>query len=244
MDEGAALVMEVTDRLLGDLADAVPAFRAVGDALAELADGLGVEKVIVAVDDERLGRQVFCSGRVHLGDDGVGLIGPAGAWTQPPHPLDDGAARLLLRAVAVGVMRSTSRRAAVAVDAMRLEPAAQEPVSLGEVVAAATARAIRHGWGFTLVLARGGPGLTEGLRKGLRAADMLVAVSDHEVALLLPETAGDRVPQVLARLAESGGVPPFSYGLACCPADSIDPTELCRTVTERLDDAMRAAVGA
>jgi hypothetical protein len=242
VDEGAALVMDATDRLLGDLADAVPALRAVGDALRMLADGLGVEKVIVAVDDARLGRQVFCSGRLPLGDDGVGLCGPPGAWTQPPRPLDDGAALLLVRAVAVGVVRSTGRRGVLERQA-RAEELAVDGANLTDAVVAAAARAVRHGWGFTLVLVRGGPGLTEGLRKRRRAADTLVAVSDHELALLLPETAGDRVPQVLARLAEGGGVPPFSYGLACCPADSTDPAVLCRTAAERLDEALRAGVG-
>ena len=54
-----------------------------------------------------------------------------------------------------------------------------------------------------VVHGNGGPGLAEGLRRRLRAADTIVAVSDHEVALLLPETAGDRVPLVLTRLAEA-----------------------------------------
>ena len=224
----AAQVMQATDRLLGDLADAVPALRAVGDALSLLADGLGVERVIVAVDDAQLGRQVFCSGRAPLGDDGVGLMGPPGAWTQPPRSIDHGSATLLLRAVAVGIVRATSRRSVVA------------PVDLGAAVAAATARAARHGWGFTLVLARGAEGLADGLRRQLRAADTLVEISAHELALLLPETAGDRVPQVLARLAADSGAPPFSYGLACCPADGTDPIELRRTAAERLDEALRA----
>jgi hypothetical protein len=235
----AAQVMQATDRLLGDLADAVPALRAVGDALSLLADGLGVERVIVAVDDAQLGRQVFCSGRVPLGDDGVGLMGPPGAWTQPPRPIDDGSATLLLRAVAVGIVRATSRRSVVA-------PVAPDALdALGAAVAAATARAARHGWGFTLVLARGAEGLADGLRRQLRAADTLVEISAHELALLLPETAGDRVPQVLARLAADSGAPPFSYGLACCPADGTDPTELRCTAAERLDEALRAtAAGA
>src|ERR1700694_3841530 len=98
-DEGASLVLDAADRLIGDLADAVPALRAVGAALAVLADGLGVEKVIVAVDDARLGRQVFCSGRKPLGEQGTGLRGPQGAWTQPPRALDDVATSLLVRAV-------------------------------------------------------------------------------------------------------------------------------------------------
>ena len=119
-----------------------------------------------------------------------------------------------------------------------------ESVGLADAVVGATARALRHGWGFTLVLARGGSGLTDGLRSRLRAADALVAVSDHELALLLPQTAGDRVPQVLARLAEGGGVPAFSYGLVCCPADGTDPGALCRTAAERLDEALQAAARA
>src|SRR5947208_2618527 len=55
----ASRVLDAADRLIGDLADAAAPLRAVSDALARLADGLGVEKVIVAVDDARLGRQVF-----------------------------------------------------------------------------------------------------------------------------------------------------------------------------------------
>jgi hypothetical protein len=240
MVEGAAAVLGATDRLLGDLADAVPALRAVGDALAALAELLGVEKVIVAVDDARLGRQVFCSGRVPLGDDGVGLRGPPGMWTQPPTDLGDDAARLLVRAVGVGVVRSTaSRRAA---RGSGDESLALRSNGLVDEVTAATARAVRYGWGFTLVFVRGGTGLAEGLRQRLRAADMLVAASDHDLALLLPETAGDRVPLVLSRLAEGTGLPPFSYGLACCPADGTDPALLCRTAAARLDEATRAAV--
>jgi hypothetical protein len=242
MGEGASLVLGATDRLLGDLADAVPALRAVGDALAALADGLGVEKVIVAVDDAALGRQVFCSGRAPLGDDGVGLRGPPGAWTQPPQHLDDDAARLLVRAVGVGLVRSTAR-----VPASSLESTGGSAVArsnrLADAVTEASARAVRHGWGFTLVLLCGGPGLAAGLQRRLRAADRLVDVSDGELALLLPETAGDRVPYVLARLAEAGVTAPFSYGLACCPADGTDPGVLCRTAAERLAAARRAAAG-
>ena len=245
MVDGATLMLGATDRLLGDLADAVPALRAVGDALAELADGLGVEKVIVAIDDAALGRQVFCSGRVPLGDDGVGLGGAAGAWTDPPSALDPDATRLLLRAVGVGVVRSITRtRASATTDLVRRSETAPAPApthDLVDLVTEATARAVRHGWGFTLVLLRGEAGLADALRPRLRAADSLVPVAGGELALLLPETAGDRVPFVLARLADAGGAPPFSYGLACCPADGRDPVVLCRTAAERLEAAWDAA---
>jgi len=243
MADGAALVLGATDRLLGDLADAVPGLRAVGNALAALADDLGVEKVIVAVDDAALGRQVFCSGRVPLGDDGVGLGGPAGAWTQPPSDLDGDATRLLVRAVGVGVVRSTSRTSAPRTHGPdRTAVGEAVPTSgLADVVTAAAARAVRHGWGFTLVLVRGDAGLVDALRRRLRAADSLVPVSGNELALLLPETAGDRVPHVLVRLAEASDAPRFSYGLACCPADGRDPAVLCRTAALRLEEALRAA---
>jgi hypothetical protein len=243
MVEGAALMSGATDRLLGDLADAVPALRAVGDALAVLADGLGVDKVIVAVDDAALGRQVFCSGRAPLGEEGVGLGGPEGAWTQPPRELDADAARLLLLAVRVGVVRATTR--ARSSETQDLEPRAVGAVApssaLTDAVTEAAARAVRHGWGFTLVLIRGDAGLADTLRPRLRAADTLVTAPTGELALLLPETAGDRVPYVLARLATASGAPPFSYGLACCPADGDDPAGLCRTAAERLEAAWQAA---
>lgn len=230
----ASVVLDAADRLIGDLADAVPALQAVGDALALLAEGLGVAKVIVAVDDARLGRQVFCSGRAPLGSEGIGLRGPQGAWTQPPRALDDVAASVLVRAVGVGVVRSAARVP---------EPvlAATTTPALDDALATATARAVRHGWGFTLVLVRGGARLAEVLGKGMRAADLLVVRDDHDVALVLPQTAGDRVPHVLARLTAGRDTPPFNYGLACCPADGTDPAVLYRTAAERLALATRAA---
>ena len=86
--------------------------------------------------------------------------------------------------------------------------------------------------------------MTTGLNARLRAADELVVGDGNEVALLLPQTAGDRVPFVLTRLAAAGDVPPFSYGLACCPADGTDSATLCRTAAERLAEAARATSAA
>lgn len=237
----ASVVLDAADRLIGDLADAVPAFRAVGDALATLAEGLGVEKVIVAVDDAHLGRQVFCSGRAPLGSEGIGLLGPQGAWTQPPKTLDDVAASVLVRAVGVGVVRSTARVTDRALATTGESVPARTSPALEDAVATATARAVRHGWGFTLVLVRGGARLAEVLEGGVRAADLVVARNDHEVALLLPQTAGDLVPHVLARLTAGRDTPPFSYGLACCPADGTDPGAILRIAAERLELATRAS---
>jgi hypothetical protein len=279
-DAAIAVVLGATDTLVGHLADAVPALQAVGDTLESLAGELGVARVIVAIDDAELGRQVFCSGRRPLGDGGVGLFGPEGTWTEPARTVDAIAAQLLERAIVVAVGRAGVVRArpepaaappepevaisaAPEVEAEEAEPetdlpdtapdatpgealatvadaAITPPMSLGGAVAAATARALRHGWGFTLVLLRGGPGLTEALRPRVRAADTFVATSDRELALLLPETAGDRIPDVLARLAAGANVPAFSYGLACCPADSRDAAVLARIAAERLADALRA----
>jgi hypothetical protein len=236
----AATVLDATDRLIGDLADAVHPLRAVGDALAALADGLGVEKVIIAIDDERLGRQVFCSGRVPLGDDGVGLRGPQGAWTLPPRILDAVATAVLLRAVGIGVVRSTARASSASLEVDRVAgDASGDPIA--DAVATATARALRHGWGFTLVWLRGGPELADVLRPRMRAADLLVIGTGPEIALLLPQTAGDQVPLVLARLSAAEGAPRFSYGLACCPADGTDPRLLARTAFERLEVAARSS---
>ena len=179
-----------------------------GDALERSPTGLGVEKVIVAVDDARLGRQVFCSARAPLGSEGIGLVGPQGAWTQPPQMLDDVAASVLVRAVGAGVVRSAAR-------VPERSPATTASPALDDALATAAARAVRHGWGFTLVLVRGGARLAEVLGSGMRAADQLVVRDDNDVALVLPQTAGDRVPLVLARLTAGRDTPPFNYGLVC-----------------------------
>ena len=47
----------------------------VSSALLSLATTLGVDRAIVAIDDPHYGRQVFCSGRRLLGDDGDMLWG-------------------------------------------------------------------------------------------------------------------------------------------------------------------------
>jgi hypothetical protein len=239
-DDSAARVLDAIDHLIGDLTSAVPPLRAIAQGLGTLADGLAVERVIVAVDDPALGRQVFCSDRRPLGEAGTGLFGPTGTWTEPPRALDADAARLLDRAIAVALARADAAVPATAAVEHPAAPDLAPAMGLAGTVTAATARALRHGWGFTLVLLHGGAGLTEALRPRVRAADTLVATSDRELALLLPETAGDLVPAVLARLAAGRGVPPFSYGLACCPADSRDATVLARIATERLAEAVRA----
>jgi len=242
-DETTTLLLDATERLLDESAVEVPPLTAVAEALAALAKALVVDKVIVAIDDPHFGRQVFCSGRVPLGESGIGLWGPPRVCTEPPCQLDHVAARLLVAAVGVGLARATASD----LEATREFQGRPSRDFLRQAIEAATARAVRHGWGFTFVLvafdATAKPGdttIAKCVQYCLRAGDTLVRLDERELGLLLPATPGDQVPHLLARVAKGGGVPSFCYGLASCPGDGGDPAALVALATTRLAEADQA----
>ena len=78
----SALVAASTELLEGLNAAESP-LSIVSRSLAGLAETLGVEQAMVAIDDTEYGRQVFCSGRRLLGDSGDLLLGPPRAAHRP-----------------------------------------------------------------------------------------------------------------------------------------------------------------
>jgi len=211
----------------------------VSGSLADLADQLGVEQVMVAIDDVAHGRQVFSSGRALLGDHGELLIGPARAVTDPPSRLDDALGRLVVAAVAAAFERArTSPTSAAATTEM--VTAGAEPGDLLMRLRAATDRSTRYGWGFTLVLVeldQAGDRSGHQIETHLRASDTLVEMGPREFGILLPAAGDDEVPGLLARVGRDGAVSTFCYGLAACPGDGTDPDALLALATARLQDA-------
>src|SRR4051794_11132496 len=120
----------------------------IADALAELATTVEADRVVVAVDDRHLGRQVFTSARLPLGTEPVGLFGTAGTWTDPGGRLQPDEAELVTATVGAAVGALTH-----AVPAVELAPVVdtETPSSL---LAGAVARARDHGWTFALALVR------------------------------------------------------------------------------------------
>lgn len=225
-----ASALSASAELLERLSSGHLPLETVGSSLADVAHALGVEKVMVAIDDAAYGRQVFCSHRSPLDGRGELLAGPPRVATDPPAPLDDALSRLIVAAVATAFERARTRLPAIANGA-----------GLDSVLRAATDRAARYGWGFTLVMLafdRADERAGDQLRTHLRASDTLVEVGTREYAMLLPAAAGDEIPRVLARVGQGGAVSTFCYGLAACPGDASDPAALLTLASARLAGAI------
>lgn len=248
MNPASALVTAST-QLLEDLASGRRPLSSVSGSLADLATDLGVEQVMVAIDDAVYGRQVFSSGRSILGDRGDLLTGPPGAFTDPPSRLDDTLERLIVASVAAAFERartspSTNAGATVAL-ANQTQAAETRAGDLLRRLRAATERSTRYGWGFTLVvllLDRADDQSTRQIAAHLRGSDTLVEMGPRQYGILLPAAGGDEVPRLLARVGRDGAISTFCYGLAACPGDGTEPDALLALATSRLRDTkeMRA----
>ncbi len=210
---------------------------AIADALTELAATVDADRVVVAVDDLRLGRQVFTSARAPLGTEPVGLFGGPGIWTDPADRIHPDEAELVTAGVGVAVH-------ALPHDVPALRPA---PGGAGDAdLAGAVARARDHGWAFTLTLVRfddadASPARIAALQSALRPGDAAArGASAGTVTVLLPAARDDEVAAILAAAVREAGLPRCAFGLARCPADAGEATRLLALARRRLDDAIAA----
>jgi len=238
----ASALVTASTQLLEDLASGRRPLSSVSGSLADLATDLGVEQVMVAIDDAVYGRQVFSSGRSILGDRGDLLTGPPGAFTDPPSRLDEPLGRLVVASVAAAFERARTNPAPSTGSAVA--PANQAGDLLSRL-RAATDRSMRYGWGFTLVvllLDRADDRSTRQITAHLRGSDTLVEMGPRQYGILLPAAGGDEVPRLLARVGRDGAISTFCYGLAACPGDGTEPDALLALATSRLRDTkeMRA----
>jgi hypothetical protein len=190
--------------------------------LAEQAQAIGVRQLVVAVDDQRVGRQIFTSDRGVLRLS-LALRCGAPVWTEPAAVIPLDVERRLLGAVADFCARMHEPRDSLA--------------PLGGAVA----RALRYGWTFTLVCVDSA--LPAG---GLRVGDTLLRTGPAESLLIVEAARDEEVPAILARLAEGagssargrgGGRAPLTFGLVHCPGDGSDPDELVERARLNLADA-------
>ncbi len=209
--------------------------------LADLAVALSVRNVIVAVDDDELGRQIFHSARTPLAESSpiFGLWGPPGVCTEPPLELDTSASHALVDAVCAALARTTPRKSG-----LEARAATPRDALLG-IIEAAIGRAVRYQWGFTLVVVvleapdkGSASNVIADVRGRLRTGDVLTPYRDNGYALLLPATPSSCVPEILKRVAAGG--PRLFFGLASCPAESTEKLALIALAEGRLEHARRA----
>lgn len=234
--ESALLTASV--QVLEGLASGQRPLSTVSASLADLATALDVEQVIVAIDDAELGRQLFSSGRTPLSEIGELFSGPPRARTDPPSRLDNALDRLIVASVSAALERA--RSSAPAASGQLTPSGVEDPAGLAALVnriGVAADRCTRYGWGFTLVVLRldeSEAGAVRQIESQLRASDTVVDLGEREIGIMLPAAPGDEVPRILARVGRHGAVSTFCYGLAACPGDATDPTELLALATSRL----------
>ena len=237
MQQTESALLTASVRVLEGLASGQRPLSTVSDSLADLATALDVEQVIVAIDDAELGRQLFSSGRTPLSEIGELFAGPPRARTEPPSLLDSALDRLIVASVAAALERA---RSSAPVTGQLTPPDVEGPSGLAELVkriGIAADRCTRYGWGFILVVLRldeSEDGASRQIETQLRASDTVVDLGNREIGIMLQAAAGDEVPRILARVGRHGAVSTFCYGLAACPGDATDPTELLALATSRL----------
>ena len=232
MLDTASALASASAQLLESLTGGQAPLTAVSASLEDLATELGVQRVIVAIDDAENGRQVFCSARAPLGELGELLFGPPRACTDPIVPIDDALGRLIVATVGAAFERA---RGAVMTPN---DPA--RPNDLTRELDIAIDRCTRYGWGFTLVMLRfdrADVGAAREIASHMRVSDTLVQLGPREHAMILPAAGGDEVPGMLARVGRGGAVSTICYGLAVCPGEASDARAILALASSRLQDA-------
>jgi diguanylate cyclase (GGDEF)-like protein len=254
-------VVDLGTELVADLATDRSGLAIIYRALDGLVERYALHDAAVVIDEAGLGRQVFRSGRKPLDDPGGEALLDAepGLYTDPP-----------LEAAAVDAKLLNSLCVlALRMEVLRYD-SWHDPLtglfdrrSFDRLLEMSVARSLRYHWPFTLVVidldglkeindTQGHPAgdaaiqaLSERFRRVLRFGDNAARIGGDEFAVILPNTDPDDVPMLLERIGSSQlgadrPCPPFSYGVAQCPAEADDMDSLFKLADSRLYEAKKA----
>lgn len=253
-------VVDLGTELVADLATDRSGLAIIYRALDGLVARYELHDAAVIIDEPGLGRQVFRSGRKPLDDPGGEALLDAdpGLYTDPPLEAAAVDAKLLnslcVLALRMEVLRYDSWHDPLT--------ALFDRRSFDRLLEMSVARSLRYHWPFTLVVidldglkvindTQGHPAgdaalqaLAERFRRVLRFGDNAARIGGDEFALILPNTDPDDVPMLLERIGatqlDNRPCPPFSYGVAQCPAEADDMDGLIKLADSRLYEAKRA----
>ena len=232
--------------LVAELATNQSGLAIIYRALDGLVEQYALHDAAVVIDEPGLGRQVFRAGRKPLDDPGGEALLDAepGLYTDPPleaAAVDASLAHQPLRRRAAdggAALRLVARPAHRPLRPAQLRPPArdvrrpQPPVPLAvHASSSSTSTGSRRS-----TTARATPAgdaalqaLGERFRRVLRFGDNAARIGGDEFALILPNTDPDDVPMLLERIGSTQlgdrPCPPFSYGVAQCPAEADDMDE-------------------
>lgn len=263
MQEASTSTADPVRAALTDLARDQVGLEWIHTQLVRAKDAYGLDDLVLVIDESKFDRQVFRAGqRPFRGGwaTHVARHGPAGLYGLPETPLaqEDRDAFVCLCALVLEL--DTTRRLA------RRDPLTGLPNrrAFDEELSRATETARRYGWEVTLVLidlddfkrlndeqghAAGDAVLRRlgrALSAVLRQGDVAARIGGDEFALLLQETNGEAISEVIDRVRNEltdGGTPvvSFSVGAASCPREATEPGELAELADLRLYEDKQAA---
>jgi diguanylate cyclase (GGDEF)-like protein len=246
--------------LISDLARAPSGIHFIYGALDQLVTRHELVDAVVVLDDARVGRQLFRSGRRTPALSALTCDwsqAPAGLYTDPELPpgLDpEAVSELCLLALHLDFSRHDASHDSLT--------GLYNRRSFDAMLDKSVNRSSRYGWRFVLALIdidrfkalndQLGHGVgdriiqavgTE-LRISLRSGDGAARVGGDEFALILHNSSSAAVPDILGRLRRAVGTAvgvevEFSAGAANAPDETVEAEELFRVADQRLYQAKR-----
>lgn len=244
--------------LVSDLMHAPSGIHFIYHALDRLVKIHKLKDAVVVLDDARVGRQLFRSGRRSPADSSVAYDSsqaPPGLYTDPEltHNVDDEAVRdLCLLALHLDFSRHDASHDSLT--------GLYNRRSFDSMLDESVNRSSRYGWRFVLALIdidqfkslndRLGHSVGDRIiqtvgtefRTSLRGGDGAARVGGDEFALILHDSGSDALPGIVQRLrdavAASVGVDVgFSAGAATAPDETVEADMLFRLADQRLYEA-------
>jgi GGDEF domain-containing protein len=215
------------------------------DALGLLAERLGLEDVVLSVDNETLGFQVFRLGGRPIGLAELSGIGPGASLISTPDVVPPKVRSLVIGIAEVALSTHVAQRGVIR---DRVTGLLSRSV-FNEALRAAAAQSSRYGWTFTIMVLRVDDGAEirseAGIRRlgyafgrALRSGDTGGRLYRGTFTALLPNATSDSLHALVRRFCEESGLPSesISYASATAPTDSVDPAELFRLAGSRMAD--------
>ncbi len=233
--------------------------RLIANVLGDLAAKSGLDRVVLGIDDARLGRQVFCSQRAPLNEATAPLFGAPRLMTEPTTTIDPASERLLVLAataalatlqmgtntpapipipIPIPIQAQAQAQAATTFEALH---SGRPRTALVQRLIAAAGAARLHNWGFAFVVARCDAAHNLGaVAVDVACGDECFVLDDHELAFIVPATRAVDIPARLAEFADHNATSSLTFGVAMCPSDSTDPSVLLNLAATRLVTSIEA----
>lgn len=238
--QGVHPLVGLLEKVAGDTAG----LEVLYEALDLVAKHFELDDVLVAVDNDTVGRQVFRLGRLRVGPAELDRLGEGREFASTPDSVPRPTQSLVAGIAAVALAADVARRQLVRDRATGLLSRAV----FNEALRSAAAQSSRYGWIFTVMVLQVAGDRPAGRQlrrlgyafgRALRTGDTGGRLRDATFTALLPNATAESLHALVGRFSAESGVPVESiqFASATAPKDSVDPAELFRLAATRLRES-------